>query len=44
MAKLFASEAAAVVCDKAARILASYGYAMEFPVQRHAAVKSSLGM
>ncbi len=35
MAKLFASEAAAVVCDKAARILASYGYAMEFPVQRH---------
>ena len=35
MAKLFASEAAADVCDKAARILASYGYAMEFPVQRH---------
>lgn len=35
MAKLFASEAAADVCDKAARILASYGYAMEYPVQRY---------
>jgi butyryl-CoA dehydrogenase len=35
MAKLFASEAAATICDKAARILASYGYAMEYPVQRH---------
>jgi alkylation response protein AidB-like acyl-CoA dehydrogenase len=35
MAKLFASEAAATVCDKAARVLASYGYAMEYPVQRH---------
>ena len=35
MAKLFASEAAADVCDKAARVLASYGYAMEFPVQRY---------
>ena len=35
MAKLFASESAAVICDKAARILASYGYAMEFPVQRY---------
>uniref|UniRef100_Q07LM7 Butyryl-CoA dehydrogenase n=1 Tax=Rhodopseudomonas palustris (strain BisA53) TaxID=316055 RepID=Q07LM7_RHOP5 len=35
MAKLFASEAAAQICDKAARILASYGYSMEFPVQRH---------
>jgi butyryl-CoA dehydrogenase len=34
MAKLFATEAAASVCDKAARILASYGYAMEYPVQR----------
>jgi butyryl-CoA dehydrogenase len=34
MAKLFASEAAASVCDQAARILASYGYAMEYPVQR----------
>jgi butyryl-CoA dehydrogenase len=35
MAKLFASEAAATICDKAARVLASYGYAMEYPVQRY---------
>ena len=35
MAKLFASEAAARICDGAARVLASYGYAMEFPVQRY---------
>ena len=35
MAKLFASEAALQICDKSARILASYGYSMEFPVQRH---------
>lgn len=35
MCKLNASEMAADVCDKAARILASYGYAMEFSVQRH---------
>ncbi len=35
MAKLAASEAAAEICDKAARILASYGYAMEYPVQRY---------
>jgi len=35
MAKLSASEVAADVCDKAARVLASYGYAMEFPVQRY---------
>ncbi len=35
MAKLFASEAAASVCDKAARVLASYGYAMDYPVQRY---------
>jgi butyryl-CoA dehydrogenase len=34
VAKLFASEAAARICDRAARIFASYGYAMEFPVQR----------
>jgi butyryl-CoA dehydrogenase len=34
MAKLFASEAAARVCDQAARVFASYGYAMEYPVQR----------
>jgi len=35
MAKLFASEAAAAICDQAARVLASYGYAMEYPVQRY---------
>jgi benzylmalonyl-CoA dehydrogenase len=35
MAKLFASEAAAQICDKAARVMASYGYSMEYPVQRH---------
>ncbi len=34
MAKLFASEAAARTCDQAARVFASYGYAMEYPVQR----------
>ena len=33
--KLFASEAAMTVCDKAARVLASYGFAMEYPVQRY---------
>ncbi len=35
MAKLFASEMAARVADQAARIFASYGYAMEYPVQRY---------
>lgn len=35
MAKLHASETAAMVCDQAARIFASYGYAMEYPVQRY---------
>jgi len=35
MAKLLASETAASVCDQAARVLASYGYAMEYPVQRY---------
>jgi len=34
MAKLFASEAAHDVCDRAARIMASYGYAREYPVER----------
>jgi butyryl-CoA dehydrogenase len=34
MAKLFASECAARVADQAARVFASYGYAMEYPVQR----------
>jgi alkylation response protein AidB-like acyl-CoA dehydrogenase len=35
MAKLFASETAVRVTDDAARILASYGLAMEYPVQRY---------
>ncbi|MDP6341910.1 MAG: acyl-CoA dehydrogenase family protein [Alphaproteobacteria bacterium] len=35
MAKLFASETAATICDKAARVFASYGFAMEYPVQRY---------
>ncbi len=35
MAKLFATEAAASICDQAARIFASYGFAMEYPIQRH---------
>lgn len=35
MAKLFASETAATVCDQAARVFASYGYAMEYPAQRY---------
>ena len=34
MAKMFATEAAANICEKTARIFASYGYAMEYPVQR----------
>jgi butyryl-CoA dehydrogenase len=35
MCKLNATEAAAAICDQAARVLASYGYAMEYPVQRY---------
>ena len=35
MAKLFVSEAALRVCDKAARVMASYGYATEYPVERY---------
>ena len=35
MAKLFATEAAFKVTDQAARVLASYGFAMEYPVQRY---------
>ena len=35
MAKLFASEAALGICERAARILASYGYATEYPVERY---------
>jgi butyryl-CoA dehydrogenase len=35
MAKLHATETAASICDQAARVFASYGYAMEYPVQRY---------
>ncbi|MCU0725256.1 MAG: acyl-CoA dehydrogenase family protein [Planctomycetes bacterium] len=35
MAKLFASETGLSVCDGAARVLASYGYSEEYPVERH---------
>ncbi len=35
MTKLFASEMAVKVTDEAARIFASYGLAMEYPVQRY---------
>jgi butyryl-CoA dehydrogenase len=35
MAKLFATEAAAEICEHASRIYASYGFAMEYPAQRY---------
>ncbi len=35
MAKLQASEAALGICDRAARVMASYGYASEYPVERY---------
>ncbi|MEW5864142.1 MAG: acyl-CoA dehydrogenase family protein [Pseudomonadota bacterium] len=35
MAKLFASETAVRIADQAARVFASYGYAMEYPAQRY---------
>ncbi|MBK8999807.1 MAG: acyl-CoA dehydrogenase family protein [Myxococcales bacterium] len=35
MAKLFASEAAHRICDRAARVTASYGFAAESPIQRY---------
>jgi alkylation response protein AidB-like acyl-CoA dehydrogenase len=35
MAKLFATERAAEICDQATRILGSYGYALEFSAQRY---------
>ncbi len=35
MAKLFASEAALRVCERAARVTASYGFATDSPVQRY---------
>ena len=33
--KLYASECANSICDEASRIMASYGYAMEYPMQRY---------
>jgi len=33
--KLYASECANAICDEASRIMASYGYAMEYPMQRY---------
>ncbi len=35
MAKLFASEAAYRICDRAARVLASYGYSNDYPIGRY---------
>lgn len=35
MAKLFASEAALRVCDHAARVFASYGFFIEYPIERY---------
>jgi butyryl-CoA dehydrogenase len=35
MAKLHASETALGVCDRAARVMASYGFATEYPVERY---------
>jgi len=35
MAKLFASEAAHRICDRAARVLASYGFATDYPIERY---------
>ncbi len=33
--KLYASECANSICDQASRIMASYGYAKEYPMQRY---------
>jgi butyryl-CoA dehydrogenase len=35
MAKLFASEAAYRICDRASRVFASYGYTPDFAVERY---------
>ncbi|MDO8366659.1 MAG: acyl-CoA dehydrogenase family protein [Saprospiraceae bacterium] len=35
IAKLYASECANAICDKASRVLASYGFAMDYPLQRY---------
>lgn len=33
--KLYASECANSICDEASRVMASYGYAMDYPMQRY---------
>ena len=35
IAKLYASEAANTICDEASRVLASYGYAVEYNLERY---------
>lgn len=35
IAKLYASECANTICDQASRVMASYGYATEYPIQRY---------
>ncbi len=35
IAKLYASECANTICDQASRVLASYGYATDYPLQRY---------
>jgi butyryl-CoA dehydrogenase len=35
MAKLFASEAALEICERASRVLASYGFSNDYPVERY---------
>jgi benzylmalonyl-CoA dehydrogenase len=35
VAKLYASECANSICDQASRVLASYGYASDYPLQRY---------
>lgn len=35
IAKLYASECANNICDQASRVMASYGYATEYPIQRY---------
>jgi butyryl-CoA dehydrogenase len=35
MTKLFASEAALRICERAARVLGSYGFARDYPVERY---------
>ena len=35
MAKLYASEISNEICDEACRVLASYGYAVEYHLERY---------